>query len=365
MTLTKQLSKPLLGSFALACLFIPTVCLAEDFSKTFKNIDGLMAEGKFQEALTLSQSLVEETAQKDSEGLIHANALSSKAYILANQENFAEAQNTYLKALNIFKAKLGEKDSQTVNCIISISELARRRGDNNTAEKYINEALQGLGDDAESKKKAALLLNNLSGIYLEGDNMQTALPVLEKAKNLQKDLYGQESKEYANSLNNLGGFYLIQGQAKEAEPLFNECMEIKEKIFGKESLEYALSANSLGFLYLQANDFQKAQQYLQAAYDLRKKLLPPNHSDIAKTASNLGYLYYKQEKYAEAEPYLREALQIKENLIGKDNPALIGILKQYSNTLRKQRKGDLADTVDDRIDLLEEALEKAKDKPKT
>ncbi len=63
---------------------------------------------------------------------------------------------------------------------------------------------------------------------------------------------------------------------------------------------------------------------------------------------NLALLYSAQGKYAEAEPLHERALAIREKALGPEHPNVAKSLENYSDLLRKTRRGDEAAMMDAR-----------------
>ena len=64
--------------------------------------------------------------------------------------------------------------------------------------------------------------------------------------------------------------------------------------------------------------------------------------------NNMAALYSAQGKYAEAEPLYKSSLAIREKALGPEHPNVAKSLENYSDLLRKTRRGDEAAMMDAR-----------------
>ncbi len=133
-------------------------------------------------------------------------------------------------------------------------------------------------------------------LYRQGE-IDRAVPIAERARDLARQIFPAPNNDLATSLNNLAGLYESQGRWAEAEPLYDEALKICRTLFGDR----------------------------------------PNH-DLASSLNNLAGLYRSQGRWAEAEPLYDEALQICRTLFGdRPNNDLATSLNPHSASLSDRK----------------------------
>ena len=154
----------------------------------------------------------------------------------------------------------------------------------------------------------------------EQGKYQEAIPLAEKAVEMERRLRGPEDPEFVTSLNDLAFLYHKMGEYAKAEPLFQQALRIRQKVLGPERPDTARSLSNLGDLYDDMGEYAKAQLLLLEALRIMQKVLGPEHPDTATVVSNLGELYKVMGEYAKAEPLLQEALRIQQKILGPEHP---------------------------------------------
>ncbi len=195
---------------------------------------------------------------------------------------------------------------------------------------------------------------------------QNALPLLEKARQLQpdnkeyafayakilqeqnaqgsvEDIYTTLLGQYralakdnptvylpavATTLNNLGSVYSKSKRMNEAEKAYREALDIhrglsKDNPAAKQTA-LAMILNNLGNLYNDSKRPQEAEKVWAEARDIQRDLARSEPSvyqpNLALTLQNLGNVYSDAKRMDEAEKAYREALDIRTTL-AKDNPS--------------------------------------------
>ncbi|MCP4442597.1 MAG: tetratricopeptide repeat protein [Aureispira sp.] len=78
--------------------------------------------------------------------------------------------------------------------------------------------------------------------------MEESEPIFYKALNMQAELFGKETKNYAEILSQIGILYQTIGQHDKVEDIHKESLEIRAKVYSKASPEYAVGLNNLEYV---------------------------------------------------------------------------------------------------------------------
>jgi CHAT domain-containing protein/tetratricopeptide (TPR) repeat protein len=171
-------------------------------------------------------------------------------------------------------------------------------------------------------------LNGQALQFYQQRKIAAALPLAQKALEIQKQVLGERHPDYALSLNNLAALYRARGESARAEPLYRQALEIRKQLLGEHHPATATSLNNLALLYRDQGDYARAEPLLRQAVDICKLVLgehDPAYAQslnnlYAQSLNNLAALYQVQGEYARAEPLFRQALIIRKQVLGERHP---------------------------------------------
>jgi len=141
-------------------------------------------------------SEIHDAERKGTDELALASAFYNLAILRRQQQDFADADKLYRKALEIRERKEGPNHPDV-----------------------------------------ATTLNNLAGLEAAQGNYDAAQPMLERALTIRQTALGNQHVLTAQSMNNLALLYAAQGNAAAAEPLYQQAISVLEKEDGSRSGE--------------------------------------------------------------------------------------------------------------------------------
>lgn len=269
---------------------------------------GMMAE----EALEL--------ARKDDNRNGIAFALTTKGYLLENGDDFAQALNCYLEALNLY-IETGQTE-QIAPLHYSIGSLYKTLGN---YQKAIESCMAGLKiyEASGDKNGIAQIYRVMGSIYKYNGEFDKSLYYYFNGLNLNEELGNMSG--LANSYNNIGVLYILMNEVEKALEFYHKSLTIN-LAEGIES-EAAINYGNIGVAFLQMEQMDSALYYINKRYGLALEL-----NDKKGTAVSLGTYgdyYYKRKEYARAVEYYEKGLHQARELglleVTKD------ILKNLSN----------------------------------
>lgn len=191
----------------------------------------------------------------------------------------------------------------------------------------INESLE-----ANAKEYDVTYYDILSNLYFEMGNTSFAKKLLEKAKNKSKEVYSENSLEYAVKLANYAQleWYFDKESAKK---LVNQAVEIAEKI-DINSPQYQECLVQLIPILVRDNKIDDAITIAQ------KNILKTDKSSRVYLENKilLGDLYLLVKKYQDAEILFNETANGIAKIYGKNSPNYANVLVQYMEALFYQEK---------------------------
>ena len=205
-----------------------------------------------------------------------ADIYNNLGLVYRNIDEYEKAEDFYKRSLQIRKS-IYPKNHPLVLAI-----------KNNIAQVYASE---------KKYEEAAVLYEMVVRDYCEG--------ATEKEK---------ESSFLATIYDNLSSTYRSLGKYKDA---INACMkgrDMRRNIFGEQSIDYALSLNNLALIYYEMDKLSEAQKFFEKALNIKKSVLPEKHCHISIGYFNLGLVYDKLNQDSEALDNYRKAMEIDNEL---------------------------------------------------
>jgi hypothetical protein len=110
------------------------------------------------------------------------------------------------------------------------------------------------------------------------------------------------------------------GKYQSAIPLAQRALELEEKEWGPDHPNVATALNNLATLYRYDGQLALAESLYRRALIIDERAFGPAHAQVARDLSNLASLYASQKRYADAEPLYKWALATDEKALGPDHP---------------------------------------------
>jgi tetratricopeptide (TPR) repeat protein len=242
------------------------------------------------------------------------------------------------------EAETAKRVSDFLVDLFQVSDPGETRGNSITAREILDKGAaridQGLEDQPSVRGR---LMETIGTVYRSLGLYDQAAPMLEKALEITRGLYGSEHLFVADALHNLGIVCDDQGRYEEAAAYFRQSLEIRSRRLGPDDPEVARSLNSLAIAYWNQEKYADAEPLLERAVAIKEKSLGPDSAELANSLINLGVLKHAQHKFDEAEPLFKRALAISEKKLGADHPDLGGILNDLGSLYEDQGRREDAE----------------------
>ena len=197
--------------------------------------------------------------------------------------------------------------------------------------------------EAEIRTMLGNTYQNL-GIY---DSAETELT---RALDLNRKIYGDQSKETAMSLKNIGLIYHYKGDYEKAENYYKKSLEMLKSIETKPTFERALVLDAYGTLMTDQGEYEKAEKITEEALRIAEAVKGSEDPDVAQIKNNLATSYNYLGKLDQADSLYKESLRVFRKHYGNFHIRVSSSLNNlaFINIFKKEHK--LA------LPLLEEAL---------
>jgi tetratricopeptide (TPR) repeat protein len=224
------------------------------------------------------------------------------ADLLLDQGQYAEAEKTLRRVLEVHTRLSGPEDFATLKTRTSLASALEQ---------------QGKAAEAETQYRAVF--------------------------KLATDVWGPEDWRTLTARGGLASALSDQGKLAEAEAEYREVLALREKSLGSESRDTLLARHNLATMLSRQDKYAEAEKEFRLVLRLREKVLGPEHPDTLMTRSNLGNLLAKQGKFQEAESELRDVIALKEKVLGPRHPETLTSF--YNLALALARDGKIRDAM--------------------
>jgi CHAT domain-containing protein/tetratricopeptide (TPR) repeat protein len=316
--------------------------------RLFSEVQKLAKAGKLEEANAVFEKKL--AIEREVFGEVHAVVADSLAMLARGYEarqDFAAARKGLQEVVAIRVKLNGEKDWRVTDARLALADLGvreklgpaqRARLVQATRLNYQGYQLWQQGKPAEAlplmqqalairkevlgecHRDYAPILNNVAYQYRDMGQYLTALPLLEQARDLTRKLLGEEHPEYPIRLINLATLYKDMGNYPRALPLLEQARELTRKLRGEEHPDYATCLHNLAGTCKDMGDFSRALLLAEQARDLTRKLLGEQHPEYAYNLSSLALLYQALGDYPKALPLAEQARDLTRKLLGEKHP---------------------------------------------
>lgn len=168
------------------------------------------------------------------------------------------------------------------------------------------------------KSTIAGTLRQIAGVYLgkffksnDVADFKKCEEAYLKAVQIYKEMYGENSVNYANMLSGFAGIYNVYNKEKGIE-IRKQVADIKKRAATQNSIEYAQSLEQMAQTYISPmHNYAKAKEILLKVVKIKKELLGEKDLQYLLSVEQLANVYYLMGEYG-------EAVVIYKNLIAAD-----------------------------------------------
>ena len=185
---------------------------------------------------------------------------------------------------------------------------------------------------------------------------RTAIPHLERSRELSERHYGSGHRETISATQNLGLVYFDAGRVSEAIPLLESALEQFQELAGADDPFVFHIMDNLASGYSNVGRTAEALSLYEKTLRLEQQKLKPNHPYTLHTMHNLANAYMRADRFSEAIALHESTLELRIKTIGPNHPETFRSINSLSATYSK------ADRVADAVVIQEAALPAARQK---
>ena len=307
-----------------------------------------MGLGLFSEARPLlDRAVATRRNLAGSDPLALSDSLSHQGDLLALQAEFDAGEKAYREAIRIESSRPNDRQSQIelANSLYGLGTLLAQNGHNSDGERNLRSALAlqqaiyGLSSPA-----VARTLKDLARAIADDGNLNAAIPMMQRAVAMQRQLRGNEPHpDLAEVLNDMGLLLEERGDSDGAEKFYRESLAMNRRLLGEKHPEIANGLENVAMAMSDKGDLDGAEALYRQSLQMRRELLGADHPDVGRTLLNLASLQYDRGNTVEALANMREVLAIYRKVYHGDNPETARVLNVIGFWLTQNREYPQAD----------------------
>jgi tetratricopeptide (TPR) repeat protein len=190
-----------------------------------------------------------------------AAVVGNLALVYARRRDFERAEPMFERALELRRAALGPVHPRVSATLSRYSDMLLAKGDLERAEQTAREAIDVRRRAGETDAGLAKDLFSLAIVLRQRQRAGEAVPLMEEALRLQRQLLEGEHPDLAQTLTLLGSVRLDLGETREAEPLLRDALAIRRAKLPGNWLT-ANTASVLGGCLVALERFDEAEALL-------------------------------------------------------------------------------------------------------
>lgn len=230
------------------------------------------AEATYREALNLIERFHKETHPERL-----ASILWALAVLYSDSLRFEDAENYFLRSMDVTEAWAGPNDRFIADCLWGLSKCLTSTGKLTEAQQAIKKAItiyESLPDNCD--EYLCTNYGNLGNLELQTAKLEDAAKHLTRAIELRLRIAGEVDIALIGLTSKLSLALIQLGKHKEAEKYLKMALKVTNANFGEKSLESARKMIALGNCLNHQNKFARAEKILsKAAAIVRKERLEP------------------------------------------------------------------------------------------
>jgi tetratricopeptide (TPR) repeat protein len=209
-----------------------------------------------------------------------------------------------------------------------------KRGDDVTARALLDRGAARIGASLSAQPDVQAELRSVLGtVYVNLGLFDAAEPLLRRALDQQRALYGPRHPAVAAAMDRLGDLLVRRSRFDDAEALLREALAQRRSFLGNAHPDTAASMDHLATLFQERTDYNAAEPLFREAIAVRETVYGRDHEDVATSLNNLSLLLFMRGQYEETERLYREALAIYVRRLGEDHPLTSGTAQNLAQFL--------------------------------
>jgi len=249
----------------------------------------------------------------------YQDALMKRAVLYRRKCQYDQALAIYEKLLQYYMAKYGSGYSENATCLNNIGRVYQERGNASGALSKYQEALALLLASGEKSYLLCVLYYNISGVYLDSEDLKNAWKYIKLAKHETEKIYGSESENMIKIYNSMSGVWDKRGHNDKALEYLEKALGLIKKTHTADTEQAAFVYHNMGSTLMKGHNPLGAILFLRRALELRLRIYGELNVLTAFSYEGLGYAFRCIADKKQSGENMRKAIEIYSALYGEDN----------------------------------------------
>jgi tetratricopeptide (TPR) repeat protein len=260
-------------------------------------------------------------------GMAITSGLAAAAWFARNQ---AERERVRAES----EAETARQTTRFMVDLFKVSDPSGVLGNRITARAILDTGARRIDQELlDQPAIQATLMDTMGTVYTSLGLYGSALPLIRKALDQRRSLFGARDAAVAQSLNNLGEVLALKSDYQEAEQRLREALVIRRALLGDVHPDVAATLSALADVYFYTGEHAKGEPLIREALRIRRTLYGEVHPAVAESLADLGTNYGNRGDFPQAEVYLREALALQRKLHPTVHPDLAEAMNNLASVL--------------------------------
>ena len=263
----------------------------------------------------------------------HAGAISQLAAAVSNAEAF------------------GANDLRLASALYALGRARRALHDYAPAEASYLRALDILDRAAgDVRERMAAVLNGLGEINQLRGRYDDAEGYYEEELAVREQIAGPHHPSVAYVLsNNLAAIYRFQARHADVEATYRRSLAILDKSVPPTDTQLGLALIDLAEWCLRMSKYAEAETYYRRGIPIVQAMFPPAHFRVLQLMEDWGSVNFLQGRYADAESTYKTLLTTVEKSLGEQHPSVGAALNNLVALYETQGRNDVAEAARKRM----------------
>ncbi|MEN8905444.1 MAG: tetratricopeptide repeat protein [Clostridiales bacterium] len=277
-------------------------------------------------SIVLSENLLEDINPEK----IYRNY--EKTSILIDNENYNKAENILLDILKIYDKEYNKNNPNYIRLYINLSHLYGLQNASDKSLEYLNKALNISKEIYGEETSFTANLYNLIAIeYLNIGNRSKSQKNYARSLSLYKKIYDTNIHlNIANLYSNLSKLYYNSKNYVKAEENSKIALDITKKLYGENHTKTADEYHNIGYIYVLKKDYNMAQNYLDKSLNIYTKFYGDYHHSIGRIHYEIAIICYYTNKKEEGKKHIEKSISIYEKIHGKNHRYVQSLRDEYN-----------------------------------
>jgi len=249
-----------------------------------------------------------------------AATLHGRGALLTQEGRYAESERSLREALARQRQLFAGANADVASTLQDLARALAEEGNLKEAIPMMESALAMERElrGAEPHPRLADVINDLGMLRDRNGDYGAAENLFREAIAMNHRLLGAKHPDIAVGLNNLAGAMSDRGDLVGAVSTYRQALAMQRELLGNVHPEVANTLNNIAFTLYDRGDTKGAMATELESLAVYRKLFPAGHPSVASVMNRIGFWLTLAGEYADADRYIREALAMRRRLLGDD-----------------------------------------------